>query len=143
MNTTTKATLAELLKEQYNRKMQDGDKRRRLDGRLEKATYEMLFDAMPNVCDYQITHNGNIRSDWFGLNTNFRNVHILGNNTPYIQTYDDVFPYTTVVIIKATFTGCLRMKTAEITGKRLTLETILDLLEHGKAKQYNKLVEAL
>ena len=96
------------------------------------------------VCPF---HNDNkpsasIKNDYFNLNTNFKNVHTFNNNTIGITNYDTL-PYRSIIIIKATFTGVLRVKTSDIYGKRLTLNELLELVAQGKAKKYNKLSEVI
>lgn len=142
MTTTNKQQFIEMLTKQAQEKMKDSDRRRRLDGRLELETLEIVKDVLPNKVKYNITSKGLIKSDYFNLNVNFKNVHMFINNTIGITNYDTL-PYRNIVIIKATFKGVLRVKTADIYGKRLTLTDLLLMLETGKAKKYNRLSEVI
>lgn len=142
MTTTTKELFIEMVQKQALEKMQSSDRRRRLDGRLELATLEIVKDVLPNKVKYNITSKGLIKNDYFNLNTNFKNVHTFNNNTIGITNYDTL-PYRSIIIIKATFTGVLRVKTSDIYGKRLTLNELLELVTQGKAKKYNKLSEVI
>ena len=96
------------------------------------------------ICAFHNDHkpSASIKNDYFNLNTNFKNVHTFNNNTIGITNYDTL-PYRSIIIIKATFTGVLRVKTSDIYGKRLTLNELLELVAQGKAKKYNKLSEVI
>ena len=142
MMTTTKTNFIEMLTKQAQEKMKDSDRRRRLDGRLELSMLEIVKDVLPNKIKYNITTKGLIKTDYYNLNTNFKNVHMFVNNTIGITNYDNA-PYRSIVIVKATFKGVLRVKTADIYGKRLTLTDLLLMLENGKAKKYDRLSEVI
>ena len=66
----------------------------------------------------------------------------INNNTIGITEYDER-PFRVIVVIKATYQNVLRVKTSDILGKRLTLNELLEMVESGKAKEYNKVKEAL
>lgn len=138
-----KKDFIELLEMQANAKMLSSDRRRRLDGRLEKNTINLLASYLPNTCKYLITSNGCVRADWFKLNnTRLKNLHIFNNNTIYIQDKNS-YKYTTIVIIKATETTILRGLTSELLDLRLTLTEIKNLESLGVLKRYSKLCDAL
>ena len=52
MTTTTKELFIEMVQKQAQEKMQSSDRRRRLDGRLELATLEIVKDVLPNKVKY-------------------------------------------------------------------------------------------
>lgn len=139
---TTKEELIKMLESQANEKMQDKDRRRRLDGRLEKTTIELLSASLPDIVKYQKTTSGNIRADWFALNNNIENLHIFNNNTQYIQTLK-TYKYTYIVVIKATYQGVIKCLTKNITDERLTLENIKWFISEGLMKEYTSLESAL
>lgn len=142
MMTTNKQQFIEMAKKQALEKMASNDRRRRLDGKLELATLEIVGDVLPNKVKYNLTSKGLIKSDYFNLNTSFKNVHTFNNNTIGITNYDNL-PYRNIIVIKATFKGVLRVKTSDIYGKRLTLNELMQLVESGKAKTYNRLSEVI
>lgn len=142
MTTTTKELFIKMVQKQAQEKMLSNDRRRRLDGKLELATLEIVKDVLPNKVKYNLTSKGLIKADYFNLNTNFKNVHTFNNNTIGITNYDTL-PYRSIIVVKATFTGVLRVKTSDIYGKRLTLTELLELVNQGKAKRYNKLSEVI
>lgn len=138
-----KKDFIELLEMQATEKMLSNDRRRRLDGRLEKNTIDLLASFLPNTCKYLMTSKGCIRADWFSLNnTRFKNLHIFNNNTIYIQDKDN-YKYTTIIIIKATEITILRGLTSDLLGLRLTLTEIKNLERLGALKRYNKLCDVL
>ena len=140
--TTTKKEFIKMLQAQAQAKQEDNDRRRRLEGRLESKTLEMLGDLLPNVVRYNLTSNGNIKCDWFALNSNIKNLHIFTNNTIGI-TYTDLNPYRVILVIKATRCDVLRVKTADLLGKRLNLADLEEMEKQGKAKKYMRVCEAL
>ena len=78
----------ELLEMQANAKMLSSDRRRRLDGRLEKNTIDLLASFLPNTCKYLITSNGCVRADWFKINnTRLKNLHIFNNSSIFITIF--------------------------------------------------------
>lgn len=144
--TIQKNLFLEMLERQAMEKMQHADRRRRLDGRLELATLEMLGGLLPSVVHYATTSNGNIRADWFALNNNrFKNLHIFSNNTTYINTDASTLKnkYLVVVVIKATAKTVYRIKVADVVGVRLTLGELQEMEHNGIAKKYEKVAEAL
>lgn len=143
--TIEKNLFIEMLERQASEKMQASDRRRRLDGRLELETLELLGDLLPSVVNYATTSNGNIRADWFKLNSHFKNLHIFNNNTTYINTDASTLKnkYIVIVVIKATYKGVLRIKTQDIIGVRLTLTELLEMVHNGIAKPYSRVAEAL
>ena len=143
--TIQKNLFLEMLENQAREKMQHADRRRRLDGRLELETLEMLGDLLPNSVYYATTSNGNIRADWFALNSKINNLHIFNNNTTYINTDASTLKnkYIVIVVIKATYKSVLRVKVADIVGVRLTLGELQEMEQNGIAKKYSRVAEAL
>lgn len=142
MKYATKQQFLEMALQQAREKQENADRRRRLDGRLEQATLDLFAEMLPNKVAYNITSKGLIKADWVDLNIKVKNLHIFNNNTIGITEYDER-PFRVIVVIKATYKNVLRVKTADILGKRLTLNELLEMVENGTAKEYNKVKEAL
>lgn len=119
------------------------DRRRRLDGRLQLETLDIISDILPSNVIYELTNKGAINQNYIKRNIKVRNLHILNNNTSYIQESDATFKYYNIIVIKATHKGVYKIPTQYITGVRLTLEKILELEKQGIAKKHNKLSEVL
>lgn len=142
MKYATREQFLEMAYKQAQEKQLNADRRRRLDGRLEQMTLNQFADLLPLKVAYNITSKGLIKADWVDLNIKVKNLHIFNNNTIGITDYDER-PYRVIVVIKATYQNVLRVKTSDILGKRLTLNELLEMVENGTAKQYNKVKEAL
>ena len=142
MKYATRTEFLEMALQQAQEKQLNSDRRRRLDGRLEEATINQFAELLPNKVAYNITSKGLIKADWVDLNIKVKNLHIFNNNTIGITEYDER-PFRVIVVIKATYQNVLRVKTTDILGKRLTLNELLEMVENGKAKEYNKVKEAL
>lgn len=142
MKATTKQLFLEMAYKQAQQKQESNDRRRRLEGRLEEKTLDLFADMLPNKVSYNLTSKGLIKADYIDLNIKIKNLHIFNNNTIGITQYDER-PFRVIAVIKATYQNVLRVKTADILGKRLTLNELLEMVENGTAKQYNKVKEAL
>jgi hypothetical protein len=142
MKYATRNEFLEMALQQAKEKQANADRRRRLDGRLEEMTLNQFAELLPLKVAYNITSKGLIKADWVDLNIKVKNLHIFNNNTIGITDFDER-PYRVIVIIKATYQNVLRVKTTDILGKRLTLTELLEMVENGKAKEYNKVKEAL
>lgn len=131
-----------LVKEKAEEKMQSNDRRERLHGRLDYQTIEAVQDILPNVIEYNMTKNNNIKSDYINLNIKVKNLYLFSHNTASIQV-NPSSNYIVILIIKATMHEVLKIKTADVVNERLTLAKIKELKEKGKAKTHEKLTGAL
>ena len=120
--------------------LNDDDRRRRLDGRLQLATIEIVKEILPDQVIYKETPNGRISQGYLNLNVNYRNLHLFNNNTIAIQRDDLLYKYTTIVVIKATVQNVYRVLTSDIIDKRLTLK---ELLKVPSLKEYKTIKKSL
>lgn len=131
-----------LVKEKAQEKMLSNERRERLQGRLENQVIDTIKDLLPNIVEYNLTAKNNIKSDYVNLNIKVKNLYLFSHNTSSIQV-NPSSNYIIILIIKATASKVLKIKTADIIGERLTLQKIKELEEQGKTKEHKKLAEAL
>lgn len=142
MKYTTKEQFIEMAYAQAREKQANADRRRRLEGRLEEQTLDIVASVLPSKVAYNLTPKGLIKADYVGLNVNFKNLHIFNNNTMGISEYDEN-RFRVVLVIKATYCKALRIEMDNIRGQRLNLEDLKKLEAQGIAKEYKRLSEAL
>ena len=135
---TTKERFKEKILKQANDKISSKDRRRRLDGRLELLTFEILEPFLPNIVEYCTTTKGNVRSDYFALNIKKPNVHIFNNNTAYILI-DKKYKWTYYIVVKATFQGVVKVNTTKVLYERINLNDIMEMLANGIAERCDNL----
>ncbi len=140
MKKVEKSLFIEMMKKQATDLLNDNDRRRRLDGRLQLTTIEIVSDILPDYVVYKETPNGKISQGYLNLNVNYRNLHLFNNNTIAIQRDDLLYKYTTIVVIKATVQNVYRVLTSDIVDKRLTLK---ELLKVPSLKEYKTIKESL
>lgn len=131
MKTMQKNQFIKMAKAQAYAKMENSDRRRRLDGRLELATIEIFGDLLPQMVKYEETSKNLIKMTYLNLNLKYKNLHLLANNTPYQQEYCDTYLYTYIVVIKATHKGIYKGKTENLINIRLTLAETENLINQG------------
>lgn len=140
MKKVEKNLFIELAKKQAMDLLNDDDRRRRLDGRLQLATIQIVKDILPDYVVYKETPNGKISQGYLNLNSNYKNLHLFNNNTIAIQRDDLLYKYTTIVVIKATVQNVYRVLTSDIVDKRLTLKELLNV---PSLKEYKTIKESL
>jgi hypothetical protein len=140
MKKVSKKVFIEMVKKQAFDLLNDNDRRRRLDGRLQLATIEIVKEILPDYVVYKETPNGRISQGYLNLNVNYRNLHLFNNNTIAIQRDDLLYKYTTIVVIKATIQNVYRVLTSDIVNKRLTLKELLSI---PSLKEYKTIKESL
>lgn len=134
----TKEKFKEKVLKQANDKINHKNRRRRLDGRLELLTFEILEPFLPDIVEYCTTAKNNIRSDYFALNIKKPNVHIFNNNTAYILN-DKKYKWTYYIVVKATFQGVVKVDTTKVLHERITLHDIMEMLANGTAERCDTL----
>jgi hypothetical protein len=142
MKYTTKEQFLEMAYAQAREKQANADRRRRLEGRLEEKTLNIVESALSSKVAYNLTPKGLIKADWVDLNIKYKNLHIFNNNTIGISEYDEN-RYRVILVIKATYCKALRVEMDSIRGQRLNLEDLKALEVQGIAKEYKRLSEAL
>ncbi len=140
MKKVSKKVFIEMAKKQALDLLNDGDRRRRLDGRLQLETINIVAEILPDYVVYKETPKGKISQGYLNLNVNYRNLHLFNNNTIAIQRDDLLYKYTTIVVIKATVQNVYRVLTSDIVDKRLTLK---ELLAIPSLKEYKTIKESL
>ena len=140
MKKVKKDLFIEMVKKQATDLLNDNDRRRRLDGRLQLQTIEIVKDILPDYVVYKETTNGRISQGYLNLNVNYRNLHLFNNNTIAITRDDLLYKYTTIVVIKATIKNVYRVLTSDIVNKRLTLKELLTI---PSLKEYKTIKESL
>ncbi len=140
MKKVKKDLFMEMVKKQATDLLNDNDRRRRLDGRLQLQTIEIVKDILPDYVVYKETTNGRISQGYLNLNVNYRNLHLFNNNTIAITRDDLLYKYTTIVVIKATIKNVYRVLTSDIVNKRLTLKELLTI---PSLKEYKTIKESL
>lgn len=123
-------------------KMTSLERRERLQGRLDLKAFQAVEDILPSNIEYTLTSKGNIKNDYINNNIKVKNLYLFSHNTASIQV-NPSSNYIIILIIKATASKVLKIKTADIIGERLTLQKIKELEEQGKTKEHKKLAEAL
>ena len=135
------------MRNQANEKMRNEDRRRRLDGRLELATLNIFSELLPESVEFERGNKNNyIKQDYISRNilVNYDNLHLFNNNTSYIVFNNNTsYKFYNLVIVKATFQGCVRIPSSAIVNDRLTLKEIKNLLELGVAKRFETLEDLI
>lgn len=141
MKKLQKKLFIEALNNQLMTDYTTGDRRRRSEARYNVRLLEMVQDALPSVVNYNITDKGKIKFDFINLNLSKANytIELLGTNTP--GAGDKKQRYTIILCNKASLCGCFKIKTDELSGERITLETLQNLIAEKKAVKYEKLNE--
>lgn len=140
MKKVEKSLFIKMIEGQARELLNDNDRRRRLDGRLQLATINIVKEILPDYVVYKETPNGKISQGYLNLNVNYRNLHLFNNNTIAIVKDDLIYKYTTIVVIKATVQNVYRVLTSDIVDKRLTLK---ELLAIPSLKEYKTIKESL
>ena len=140
MKKVKKDLFIEMAKKQARDLLNDSDRRRRLDGRLQLQTINIVSEILPDYVVYKETPNGKISQGFLNLNVNYRNLHLFNNNTIAIVKDDLLYKYTTIVVIKATVQNVYRVLTSDIVNKRLTLKELLSI---PSLKEYKTIKESL
>lgn len=140
MKRVKKDLFIEMAKKQAMELLNDNDRRRRLDGRLQLQTINIVSEILPDYVVYKETAKGKISQGYLNLNVNYRNLHLFNNNTIAITRDDLLYKYTTIVVIKATIKNVYRVKTSDIVNKRLTLKELLSI---PSLKEYKTIKESL
>lgn len=140
MKKVKKKVFIEMVEKQARELLNDNDRRRRLDGRLQLQTINIVKEILPDYVVYKETPNGKISQGYLNLNVKYRNLHLFNNNTIAIQRDDLLYKYTTIVVVKATVQNVYRVLTSDIVNKRLTLK---ELLAIPSLKEYKTIKESL
>lgn len=140
MKKIEKNLFIKMIEEQARELLNDNDRRRRLDGRLQLATINIVKEILPEHVVYKETAKGKISQGYLNLNVNYKNLHLFNNNTIAIQRDDLLYKYTTIVVIKASVQNVYRVLTSDIVDKRLTLKELLSI---PSLKEYKTIKESL
>jgi len=140
MKKVKKDLFIEMAKKQAMELLNDNDRRRRLDGRLQLQTINIVSEILPDYVVYKETPNGKISQGYLNMNVKYRNLHLFNNNTIAITRDDLLYKYTTIVVIKATIKNVYRVLTSDIVNKRLTLKELLTI---PSLKEYKTIKESL
>lgn len=140
MKRVKKDLFIEMAKKQAMELLNDNDRRRRLDGRLQLQTINIVSEILPDYVVYKETAKGKISQGYLNLNVNYKNLHLFNNNTIAIVKDDLIYKYTTIVVIKATVQNVYRVLTSDIINKRLTLKELLTI---PSLKEYKTIKESL
>lgn len=132
----------ERLKREISTGLQDPDRRRRSEARLNGELLEMVGGALPSVVEYNETSKGLIKWDFIEKNLSSKKTRVLllGTNTP--GNGEKPSQYYVVISNKRNLKGCYKIKSTEKV-ERLTMERLEELINKGVAKPFNKLNEAL